>query len=129
MNCREPARTAESLPELQRAYHLPLLTRSILPNLFSLQLYCGEPVHSLHSTSCPLPRSFSCSSCFQFDSNPIQNKSPALRTLYLIVSVMQSFEATCWLPKTKHKTILNNSFNVSMTLVIFNVFLERTSFL
>src|SRR5882724_5249470 len=40
---------------------------------------------------------------FPFDSNPIQNKSPARRTLYLVVSVMQSFEATCWLPKIKHK--------------------------
>src|SRR5882724_6445401 len=40
---------------------------------------------------------------FPFYSNPIQNKSPARRTLYLVVSVMQSFKATCWLPKTKHK--------------------------
>ena len=32
---------------------------------------------------------------FPFDSNPIQNKSPARRTLYLVVLVMQSFEATC----------------------------------
>src|SRR5882724_4440337 len=47
---------------------------------------------------------------FLFDSNPIQNKSPARRTLYLVVSVMQSFEATCWLPKTKHKTILEQFF-------------------
>ena len=66
---------------------------------------------------------------FPFDSNSIQNKSPARRTLYLVVSVMQLFEATCWLPKTKHKQYYNNSFNVSTTLVIFNVFLERTSFL
>src|SRR5882724_1339535 len=47
---------------------------------------------------------------FPFDSNPIQNKSPACRTLYLVVSVMQLFEATCWLPKTKHKTILEQYF-------------------
>ena len=43
---------------------------------------------------------------FPFDSNLIPNKGPACRTLYLVVLVMQSFEATCWLPKTKHKTIL-----------------------
>src|SRR5882724_1120571 len=48
--------------------------------------------------------------CFPFNSNPIQNKSPARRTLYLVVSVMQSFEATCWLPITKHKTILEQFF-------------------
>src|SRR5882724_693956 len=47
---------------------------------------------------------------FPFDSNPIQNKSPARQTLYLIVSVMQLFEATCWLPKTKHKIILEQFF-------------------
>ena len=47
---------------------------------------------------------------FPFNSNPIQNKSPARRTLYLVVLVMQSFEATCWLPKTKHKTILEQFF-------------------
>ena len=47
---------------------------------------------------------FSMPNRFPFDSNPIQNKSPARQTLYLIVLVMQSFEATCWLPKTKkHK--------------------------
>ena len=38
---------------------------------------------------------------FQIDSNSIPNKSPALWELYLVVSVMQSFEATCWLPKSK----------------------------
>ena len=47
---------------------------------------------------------------FLFDSNPIQNKSPAHRTLYLVVSVMQSFETTCWLPKTKTQTILEQYF-------------------
>jgi len=34
-----------------------------------------------------------------------------------------------WLPKTKHKTILEHSFNVSTMSVIFQIFLERTSFL
>ena len=38
---------------------------------------------------------------FQFDSNSLSHKSPALQTLYLIVSVMQLFEVTYWLPKSK----------------------------
>ena len=42
-----------------------------------------------------------CQHQFQFDSNSLPNKSPACQTLYLIVSEMQSFEATCWLPKSK----------------------------
>ena len=45
---------------------------------------------------------------FQFNSNSIPNKSPACRTLYLIVTVMQSFEATYL--KQKHKTILEQYF-------------------
>src|SRR5882724_63699 len=31
----------------------PTIFRSLMLNSFSLQLYCGEPVHSSHSTSCP----------------------------------------------------------------------------
>src|SRR5882724_8322237 len=54
---------------------------------------------------------------FPFDSNPIQNKSPARRTLYLVVSVMQSFKATCWLPKTKHKTILEQFFQHDVSYI------------
>ena len=51
---------------------------------------------------------------FQFDSNSIPNKSPACRTLYLVVLVMQSFEATCWLPKTKTQS---NTWTILSTLV------------
>src|SRR5882724_2764120 len=36
---------------------------------------------------------------FQFDSNSISKLSPALQELFLIVSGMQSFKATYWLPK------------------------------
>src|SRR5882724_8700160 len=64
------------------------------------------------------PGHVTCAGCnkwarFPFDSNLIQNKSPARRTLYLIVSVMQSFEATCWLPKQN----TNNTRTILSTLV------------
>ena len=52
--------------------------------------------------------------CFQFDSNSIPNKSPACQTLYLVVSVMQLFKATCWSPKTKTQ---NNTWTILSMLV------------
>jgi len=49
---------------------------------------------------------------FPFDSNPIQNKSPARQTLYLVVSVMQSFEPLVGYLKQNTKQYLNNSFTL-----------------
>ena len=67
---------------------------------------------------------------FQFDSNSIPNMSPVLQVLFLVVSVTQLFETMICSPKNaNNKQYKFNTFNVSMTLVIFNVFLERTSFL
>jgi len=66
---------------------------------------------------------------FQFDSNSILNMSPALQVLFLIiVLVMQLFKTTYWIPNWNNNTILDSDFQ-SMMLAIFNVFLERTSFL
>ena len=46
---------------------------------------------------------------FWYDSNSLPNKSPVLQELFLIVLVMQSFEATYWLPKSKEQ-ILDRDF-------------------
>ena len=40
---------------------------------------------------------------YQFNSNSIQNKSPALQVLCLVVSVMQSFKTTTCSPRFKKK--------------------------
>ena len=62
---------------------------------------------------------------YQFNSNSILNKSPACQTLYLIVWVMQSFEATCWLPKTNTQ---NNTWTILSTLVqhqLYSMYFSR----
>ena len=63
---------------------------------------CAGPCHCLHlhPLVCALIHAWFFLR-FQFNSNSIPNKSPALRELFLIVLVMQSFEATYWLPKSK----------------------------
>ena len=38
---------------------------------------------------------------FQYDSNLIPNMSPVLQELFLIVLIMQLFETTYWLLKSK----------------------------
>src|SRR5882724_11601046 len=87
-----------------------LLTQAVDDLIFGLELHPARNKSSeAHAAEWVEKRKLTCRQ-FPFDSNPIQNKSPAHQTLYLIVLVMQSFETTCWLPKTKTQTILEQYF-------------------